>query len=365
MNRLVNRSLKSLLILTVSTVVWFFVFEFLSTFWIQKFGDPLDRARLVMEPHERYLWRMRPSFSGVFEGKELSTDSAGFRVEGELKPLSSEYQWVVLGPSSAFGWGVSYENTYAALAAKAKGQKLLNASQIGFGVSQGIRLYRDLRERLGASPKTIFIAYGVNDIDRFRFFGPSGQDDESVFSNQEVLAQLDAEKWIYRFAFSSLLVRAIQEGGVRFGCPGAKPLLPRQTEDGFFRSLTELVGLIEADGHRTVIIDSPIHYEFEVESERARLADVHFQKAHELASSGQCSEARKQFLEGRGHEPHRVAVAVRRINGRLKSLSEEKNWRFVEASALLTAKEHFIDPVHFSEIGHQIVSEGVLREIER
>lgn len=365
MKGLGSRSLKSILILTISTVAWFFVFDVLSQLWIQKFGDPLDRARLVMEPHDRYLWRMRPNFSGLFEGKELSTDSEGFRKSEEAELSNSKYQLVVLGPSSAFGWGVSYQKTYAALAAKAQGLKLLNASQIGFGVSQGIRLYRDLRESLGSSSKMVIVAYGVNDVDRFRFFGPSGQDDESVFGNQEVLAQLNAEKWVYRYAFSSLLVRAIQEGGVRFGCPGSKPLLPRQTEDGFFRSLTELVDLIESDGHRAVIIDSPIHYHFQVEPERARLADAHFQRAHELASDGECSEARKQFREGRVHEPHRVAVAVGKINQRLKILSVEKKWRFVEASAHLLSKEHFIDPVHFSESGHRIISEGVLREIER
>jgi hypothetical protein len=76
------------------------------------------------------------------------TDSNGFRTDDETSDDASGTPQVVevlvLGPSSAFGWGVEYHETYAVVVARTAGQGLLNASQVG---------------------------YGINDIDRFRFSG--------------------------------------------------------------------------------------------------------------------------------------------------------------------------------------------------
>jgi hypothetical protein len=364
---------SAVLILVLSSAFWFSFFEVSARFWIRSFGDPLDRARLVMEPNERYLWRMRPDFSGTFESSKLVTDENGFRVPdgmgsdgvGAKELATEEFDWLVLGPSSAFGWGVDLDDTYSAIAAKAAGKTILNASQVGYGISQGLRVYEDHRPRWKLTPKTVFIAYGVNDVDRFRFFGPMGISDREVFALQESLEQLRLEKWIYRFAFPGLLMRAMQEGAVKFGCPGKSKLEIRESEDGFFASLSNLVEQVLADGHRPVVIDSPFRYPFVTDPNLAELATQQFAAAHWAANSGNCDEAKRLFQKARANEPHRVAYAISQINTRLRLFVAKKNIRLVEASKMVSAADDFVDPVHFSVKGNKQIAEGVLRELNR
>jgi len=360
---------SALLTLVVSSVFWFVVFEYSARFWIRGFGDPLDRARLVMEPSERYLWRMRPQFSGKFEKANLLTNENGFRIDDKQIAGSAEppaaVEWLVLGPSSAFGWGVEYDETYAALAAKARGKGLLNASQVGYGISQGLRVYEDHRESWKLNSKTVFIAYGVNDVDRFRFFGPIGISDREAFARSDALEQLRLEKWIYRFAFSGLLMRAMQEGAVRLGCPGKSKFEIRESEEGFLSSLATLIDQVKADGHQAVVIDSPFRYPFETDIRLAELATAQFAAAHEAANAGNCDEAKRQFELARSNEPHRVALAISSVNKRLKEMATTKGFKLVEASKMVSAADDFVDPIHFSVKGNKLIGEGVLRELDR
>lgn len=364
-----KKFLKAVLLLTLSSIFWFAVFEYSARFWIRGFGDPLDRARLVMEPNERYLWRMRPQFSGKFENAKLVTDRNGFRTNAERGAEKSEapqvIEWLILGPSSAFGWGVEFDETYASIAARAKGKGLLNASQVGYGISQGLRLYEDHRERWKENPKTVFIAYGVNDVDRFRFFGPIGISDREAFARAETIDQLRLEKWIYHFAFSGLLMRAMQEGAVRFGCPGKSKFETRESEDGFLSSLSLLIDQVKADGHIPIVVDSPFRYPFETDAKLAELATVQFAEAHKAANQGNCDEAKRQFTLARSNEPHRVALAIANVNGRLKELATEKGFKLIEASKMVGAEDDFVDPIHFSVKGNKLIGEGVLRELDR
>jgi hypothetical protein len=372
MNQKAKKSLlNGTLILLLSSVFWFAIFEISAQFWIRGFGDPLDRARLVMEPNERYLWRMRPDFSGTFENAKLVTDGNGFRTAERTsdKGASSsdanntEFDWLVLGPSSAFGWGVNFNESYSSIAAKAAGKTVLNASQVGYGISQGLRIYEDHRTRWKRKPKTVFIAYGVNDVDRFRFFGPIGMSDKDVFARKESLDQLRLEKWIYRFAFSSLVMRAMQEGAVRFGCHGKSKFEIRETEAGFIASLSTLVEQVMADGHRPVIIDSPFRYPFVADANLAELATKQFAAANEAANSGNCDEAKRQFQLARVNEPHRVALAISSLNLRLNEFVSAKSISFVEASKMVGAADDFVDPVHVSVKGNKQIAEGIIGEL--
>ncbi len=323
---------------------------------------------MVMEPSDRYLWRMRPAFSGQFENASLNTDHNGFRIDSFASDSGYQGQdaeWIILGPSSAFGWGVELGDTYSSFAAKAKGRRLLNASQVGYGISQGLRVYEDHREEWKATPKTIFIAYGVNDVDRFRFFGPIGISDREAFAKPDTLDQLRMEKWIYRFAFSGLLMRAMQEGAVRFGCPGKSKFEIRESESGFLESLAKLVESVTADGHQPIVIDSPFRYPFKTDSALAELASDQFAKAHEAAQAGNCVEAKRLFGLARVNEPHRVALAIESVNRGIKNLATARSWRLVEASTMVKEADDFVDPIHFSVKGHKLIGEGVLRELGR
>ncbi|CAN5726985.1 hypothetical protein BH10BDE1_BH10BDE1_29940 [soil metagenome] len=346
---------RGLIIALLATAFWAFVFESFARVYIAYAGDPLDRARLVLEPNERYMWRVRPDFSGNFEGAKLTTEAHGFRHVDEMA------DWIMLGPSSAFGWGVEESETYFARAAKTESVKYANLSQIGYGLSQGQRLFEDFRSEWRSRPLTVFVSYGVNDVDRFRFFGPSGTSDEDAFSDPKLPDRLAAEYWLYRAAFPALLMRRLQEATFKFGCPPSKAFAMRTTNDEFVVGMTKLISALVSDGHRAVILNSPFRYPFEVQNKLAEKADEEFAKSANEAEAGRCQEARVHFAQGRVAEPHRVALAIKALNERLEIESARRGWTLVDIAKPLTSSSDFVDPIHFSKSGHEKV-ESAIRE---
>jgi len=361
-------TLRKLFVLVLASAFWFGVFEGAARFWLTKYGDPLDRARLVLEPDLTYLWRVRPNLEEEFEGAKLTTDSSGFRTstakQNVARPVS-DADWILIGPSSGFGWGVEESDTYIAKAAASSGKTYFNASQIGYGLSQGRRLYEDIRSKISARPRTIFVALGVNDVDRFRFFGPSGTPDVTVFGSKEIQRQLETEKWLYRWAFPGVFFRRLQEASFRFGCPPWEPLITRTTKEQFMYDLGLLLRQIEFDGHRVVVIDSPALYPFKIDRDLALKASAAFEASAKASREGNCKTARSYFKSARSAEPHRVALDIQNLNRALKNESTgkvwSKNWTLIEASALVIVSSDFVDPIHFSRSGHEKIASMIQR----
>lgn len=355
---------RKIFVVVFATVFWFGVFEGAARLWLKTYGDPLDRARLVLEPDLEYLWRVRPNLDQTFEGAQLITDASGFRnpttKQSRSRPIG-DADWILIGPSSGFGWGVEESETYIAKAAATAEKTYFNGSQIGYGISQGRRLYDDLRTQISARPRTIFIALGVNDVDRFRFFGPSGTPDSQAFSSTEIQARLQTEKWLYRWAFPGVFFRRIQEATFRFGCPPADPLVTRTTITDFVYELGQLLRQIEFDGHRAVVIDSPAHYPFKIDPELALKASTEFEASAEAARAKDCKTARSYFKSARKSEPHRVALDIQNLNRALKDESSGKTWTLIEASGLVIVSSDFVDPIHFSRAGHEKIASMIRR----
>lgn len=357
---------------------WFGIFEFGARAWVPKFGAPLDRARLVLEPDTKFLWRSRPGFDGEFAGFRLRTDSSGFRIPagtGEFQRSVADADWILIGPASGFGWGVEEYETYISLAAASAKKTYANVSQIGYGLSQGRRLYEDLRRQISSKPRTFFIALGAHDIDRFRFFGPSGTPDETVFSSPDVQAQLLIEKWLYRWAFPSVFFQRIQEARFKFGCPPDKTLAMRTTVNEFLFDLNRLLQQIAFDGHRAVVIDTPARYPFQPDPDLAVKAAHDFEESAKAALEGDCKLSRALFKTARLAEPHRIALDIQNLNRGLKRESlggagitghskSGPNWTLIEASGLVIVESDFVDPTNFSAAGHRKVASMIRRVLQ-
>jgi hypothetical protein len=141
-------------------------------------ANPLYRARKLLRFDKEVGWFQKSDLTTSFEGKNVWTNKNGYRIQNKpvIKPTL-----VTLGPSSAFRCGVEEHETYSFLVSKRKGLPLLNASGIGHSIYQGI-MGKKISQNF--SPGYAIIAYGVNHLDKFRFYDSESSPDEEYFSQK-------------------------------------------------------------------------------------------------------------------------------------------------------------------------------------
>lgn len=286
-------------------------------------ADPLERAQPLLRPDARLGWRQREDWTGEFYGERVRLDPRGLRLPAGEGPL-------VLGPSSAFGWGVAEDKTYAALLGGR------NAGEIGYSSAQGLRLFKE--DLAALKPKFVVLAYGVNDVDRFRFM---------EYGTGDVLRR-------------SALWRRVERGAraARFhlSCELPQTAL-RVPPAAFSTNLGELAAEARRRGAAPVFLTSAFKYR---ESEAdARRCDEKYAEAGRLAKDGRCAEARAAFLAARALEPARLARDLRAYNALVRALAKKEKAALVDAETLL-GPEDLLDPVHPSAAGHAKLA-GALR----
>lgn len=332
------------------------VLECSSRWWIVHKGDPLQRARRVLTLDEELGWRARAHLDLEFEGKKLVTDDRGLRVAPSSSQKRDSKKILVLGPSSAFGWGVQYEEAWPALIAD---NSVLNASQIGYSIVQGHKLYAWLRSQGLTGVKTVVIAYGVNDIDRFRFF------DQENLSDVEYFRQLGQNKLlggIYASGILSLLARGYQEAGIYFHCGYPKPPVQRVGADGFAEQLKDLILELRKDNMRVVLVNSANAIQVEPSDLKADESDRLYQESANAAAQKQCGLSRRLFFEAKQYESWRVIRDIKRINQAMEKTGAELGVPVVDIDSRLGGaekKSYFVDPIHFSAKGHRLAADVI------
>lgn len=316
--------------------------------WIHFRGDALQRAALVLQGDDRLGWRQKPELNTTFEKTSVITDKAGFRMNSEKNQQLSDAQILVLGPSSAFGWGVEDSETYSRILQKETGLNVFNAGQIGFGVEQGLRLWEEFIA--AKNLRYVIIAYGVNDIDRYRFYGANGSSDEDFFRQPESSRLNVLERVSFPSAFINLASRAINEVRLLWPCPPQKVPELRATPERWQQKMNELAEMVSQAGATPVFLSSAFYFSRQVDESLNSKSDELYAKSARAAADGMCSDARAYFGEARSFEPYRIRRDLEIINESLKSLSSK--WTVVEIHKLLDAKNDFVDPIHPSPAGH-------------
>jgi lysophospholipase L1-like esterase len=164
-SRLAAAIVSLLVLLTVLelTVRWFGI----DTYFQNRFfvlNRALDYPEVFLKDRDLF-WRLRPNqvvTSRFFEGKTYRINSQGLRGE-EVSPVKVKKRILALGNSCTFGWGVTYEQTYAEQLERLMGgeYEVINAGIPGYTSLQARRFFEKKLSHL--EPDIVLIMFAWND----------------------------------------------------------------------------------------------------------------------------------------------------------------------------------------------------------
>lgn len=383
--------------------LWLVIGEVGAHWWLERHGDALDRTRKVVWADARLGWRQRPGLETSFEGHELRTNELGFRAGAVSSLMLSPKRILVLGPSSAFGWGVGEKEAYSARLGELLGDTtVINGGEIGFSSYQGFLLLRQ-EEVKALKPELILFAYGVNDVDRHRFYFQSPYPDSRELS-PEASRSVFAYRLMARSSLLSLLYKvanriraALAYGNATDFQPNPVPSLrvpPRE----FSQAIHELARAGKALGAKVAVLGTPVHMPTIPKTDPK--AEILFHEAVGLYESKQVEEAREAFLKAseadpsrnetwyylaavagnlgrakdaklylekaRATEPYRIHRDVLAYNDIARAAAKAEGVPFVDLNRIFEGRDRaplFVDPVHPSAEGHRLIAEEIRREL--
>lgn len=340
--------------------------EGVSSYFLRNTENALYRTRRILQIDTQLGWRARPNLQTTFEGVELATDSNSRRIEGSesKSETGAPGEVLTLGPSSAFGWGVPYEKSYAVTAAKQLGLRPINASQIGYSSFQGRLLWQEIASDRQLKPKIVFLAYGINDLDRFRFYGTATGSDQDFFSQKPLQLSLlnGVEKYSEFLTFFSL---GADEMKSYFNCQHLVQSELRSNLRQYIENMQSLVTSLKNQDALPVVINTPFYFPQSPRPEFREEINRLYGQVRDLATQDQCRRARIKLREAKQLEPMRIAEDVLELNRELISWTSREKIVHIDAAQLLTDPEHFVDPVHPSAAGHDLITRAILSGLEQ
>ncbi len=265
-------------------------------YWLAHRGDETDRARGLLEADSRLGWRQRANLNTTFEGLPLRTNEFGWRADS----LPHGDIALLLGSSSAFGWGVAAEDTYAARLENSfrehgGGLHVVNAAEIGYSTAQGLLQLGGM----AIKPKVLLLAFGYADVARHRPFW-----DNELADNEEWTRPHEGA-----LPRSSLVLLARKISRHFRAAPFATPSTRVPASD-FEKNLHRLAEAGRAAGSRVIFLgmagNLPPYPPLSAEAEK-RLA-ARFAEAVSLFEKSEYEPARLVFEEIMRLEPRRNEV---------------------------------------------------------
>lgn len=359
--------IKTGLFWSVQIVVALGLLEVICYCFLKTSSNPLYRARRILQQHENWGWQASPNLKTEFEGAPLWTEQNGFRVEnaGETADFQ-KVELLTLGPSSAFGWGIAAEDTYTAQIAKSLHLNYLNASQIGFSTEQGLLLWDLFLKNKLPHLKYVILSYGINDLDRFRFYDLSFTNDVIYFSQNSVKSKPAS------LPFNSNLLTTFNlfgnEAWLKFNCSSLSTIKQRLSLSESDHESRALIQNLKEKNVKIVFVGTP-YLRMPANSD-FQYGDVreYYQAAESAASAGNCREALGFIGQAKTLEPWRVEQDVAKLAVVQKKLSQDEGILYIDAytafNNLKSQKEYFVDPVHPTVQGHKLIADLVLEKLK-
>lgn len=331
--------MRPFILALVSCVIVFPTLELSARLWVSHHGDALDLTKRILQMDAELGWKQRARVDTYFLGKKLTTDGRGWRTQPTLAHADGAKTVLILGPSSSFGWGVADVDTYPAQLANLLGSDyaVLNAGEIGYSSDQGLRLMRSSGVRSRA-PDIVVFAYGVNDLDRHRFYFQSLDTDAVEFSKEHSPVNTFLANTLSRSDFLNIASRATAAaiGSVASSfTPGNTPQRVRVPPPEFmdnYRALTEEGKRI---GARIILLSTVVHIPEPEE----------------------------------GSETERIVRGLEEYNALLKTIAAETETTYVDLGAHIGSDasrgQYFADPIHFSPEGNHLIAEALAAIIRK
>jgi lysophospholipase L1-like esterase len=204
------------------------------------------------------FWRLRPDqtiTSEFFKGKTYRINRQGFR-GGDFEIEKKGLRVAVLGNSCAFGWSITYEETFAdilrqrLIGAGIEKAQVYNFAVPGYSSFQGKLNYskyiRDYK------PDVLIVAFGWND----QWLAANARPDNKqkmpptpVIAVQNILARFR----FYRL-YKSIILSIMPEPASKDG----NSHLARVSLNDFKVNLSEIIDTARSDGTRVILLTSPI-----------------------------------------------------------------------------------------------------------
>ncbi len=338
------------------------ILESTSHFFLLSSSNPLYRARRILQYDHFLGWMQKPNLNTTFENQKIHTDSEGFRISDEKINLLTNPKILTLGPSSAFGWGVANKDTYTSVSAKKLNFEHINASGVGHSIAQGQRIWSKIKK---VNPKYVLIAYGVNDLDKFRFFDSDSLNDKEFFQHEPHALKID--KLLLPSDSAIVISLVLRQLSHTFYCDQLINSPQRVEWPEYEKILSMMTDEMLKAGIKPIIINTPFFLVHP--NPRFKESDIlnAYREVNSFAAKGYCKEAHEKLKIAKSLEPFNINQKVIELNRLLKEFANKNNLSIVDAHSLLVnqnAKENFYDPVHPSAKGHKLIADEIVKLIQ-
>lgn len=304
----------------------------------------------------------KPNLDTTFEKQPVFTDKNGFRISQNTKEENAKL--ATFGPSSAFGWGVSNDETYTSLVAKELNITPLNASGIGHSILQGEKMWDKLKQEI--APHFAIISYGVNDLDKFRFFDSEPVSDKVFLSQEPFGLSIDKRQLPTNFASSlSLVLRQVEH---TMNCEKLVNSAQRVEWNDYKDALDRLIKEMRERKITPVIVNTPFLLKHKNPLFSKALIEKAYKEMKQLANEKKCKEAQEKLKYAKTLEPDNINLSVIDFNKNLNDYCLENKIICIDSWGLLVTQNpdgNFYDPVHPSPKGHALIAEKIIEEIKK
>jgi len=397
--------LKGIIFFTVSLICWITVLEVATRYLINKNGDSLDFASNILEIDEVLGWKQITNFNGRFLNIPLKTNELGFRDRPLNELISRKNRIAILGPSSTFGWGIARNESYSAILEntlknnESSDIAVLNAGEIGFSTFQGLKLLNQEGIR-NFNPNIYIFAYGINDIDRHRFFFENKLEDKIELSRKKGILEIYLQKTLGLFSFPQYIVRKGTDIFKKQFC-GHLDLGPKKrvSFNDYYINLKEMIEKAKANKAQVILMTTPyllkshikassftpleeieyfrlgiksfrnkkwktaIDYFLKVAIKNNVRNEVFYYLAASYSKIKNCSKANEYLEIARKNEPQRIYLDVQKINEIIRKVSIEEDVFLSDAYKIIDkispVETAFVDPVHPSFKGQYAIAQNL------
>lgn len=320
--------MKQFVFVIVAWVIIIGIGEVSAQAFINRYGNALDMTRrvLVMDPY--IGWKQKANLATTFAGTPLHTDARGWRVVPHQEPHGRSV--LFLGPSSTFGWGVADEHSYPALLSTYTNDfYAINAGEIGYSSAQGLILASS-QDVANIDASVVVIAYGINDLDRHRFYYESTDDDAREFAKEHSAFAARMTNVIFSSSLVQGTFKLIGQAIVGSLSYDEKESV-RVSPDDFRANMTRIVETMQERGSRVVLVTTAAHFPAATEERVAR-------------------------------ESERIQRGVIAYNDIVRGVASSTGSNLLDLDVVFDGRDLdlvFVDPVHFSETGNEMIAQAL------